>query len=276
MVGGRVGLTSSHRPWGPTLYLFFHAYRNIKSSDGKDRAMRLGCLVAAAVVPIHCFLDVPAHRAPLLWASALLYALSLNPPEAIFGKRIRIAPSLLLGLVLLLVGLRLLGTEWWNLKQPYTTSGRESLRLGAESYANLLDLQESDRFKAFEKRIALASFTEKAVKISPLNHKLYSLGAWLFFLLVIKKIWLSDIIGSRGGWCLFPSRFHCNKRLSYPLIMNGHTKDIWSELITSERTTKRNLKDQEKILSMVVDSAAKTPRLLRQWEDEFHAYQTDH
>lgn len=49
---------------------------------GRDRALRASCLVAAALLPIHGFFDVPVNRLTLVWLSALLFVLSLHIPES--------------------------------------------------------------------------------------------------------------------------------------------------------------------------------------------------
>ena len=55
---------------------FWPALRS--SLHGHARALRLGCLVAAAVLPVHGIGDVPAHHTGLAWAAAWLVALSLR------------------------------------------------------------------------------------------------------------------------------------------------------------------------------------------------------
>jgi hypothetical protein len=47
---------------------------------GRDRALRAACLAAAALLPIHGWIDVPGHRIALALAAAWLFALALHPP----------------------------------------------------------------------------------------------------------------------------------------------------------------------------------------------------
>ncbi|MFM7181512.1 MAG: O-antigen ligase family protein, partial [Verrucomicrobiales bacterium] len=54
---------------------------------GRDRAVRAACLAAAALLPIHGFIDVPGHRIALALAAAWLFSLALHSrPEAEDGS----------------------------------------------------------------------------------------------------------------------------------------------------------------------------------------------
>ena len=46
--------------------------------QGRARALRAGCLAAAAAVPIHGIIDVPGHRMELVWCSLWLVALTIR------------------------------------------------------------------------------------------------------------------------------------------------------------------------------------------------------
>ncbi len=45
---------------------------------GHARALRMGCVVAALVLPVHGFGDVPAHHTALVWVAAWLLAMSVR------------------------------------------------------------------------------------------------------------------------------------------------------------------------------------------------------
>lgn len=47
--------------------------------EGRSRALRAACLVAAAVVAAHGLLDVPGHRVPIAWSAALMLGLAMRP-----------------------------------------------------------------------------------------------------------------------------------------------------------------------------------------------------
>ncbi len=46
--------------------------------NGRDRAVRSACMVAAMIVPIHGIFDVPGHRIVIAWSAAFLFCLCLS------------------------------------------------------------------------------------------------------------------------------------------------------------------------------------------------------
>jgi len=59
---------------GLALALVIPALRSVRR--GRARALRAGLLVAALILPLHGFLDVPGHRFSLLWSAAALLGLA--------------------------------------------------------------------------------------------------------------------------------------------------------------------------------------------------------
>lgn len=106
--------------------------------DGRDRALRAGCLVAAALVPIHGLFDVPGHMISLAWSACLLFALSLHVPS---GETPPPAPRRLpfrvLGLTLTSAGLLLLAAQWAGGPSP-------AIALPATTLATVVRLQVED------------------------------------------------------------------------------------------------------------------------------------
>lgn len=94
--------------------LLFTVWRTLTAGRGRLLWMvRMTCLAAALLVPLHGLFDVPGHRLPLLWAATLLAALAwrpgaaLAPPGALCRWGFRMA-----GLATLLAGGWLVAAEW--------------------------------------------------------------------------------------------------------------------------------------------------------------------
>jgi O-antigen ligase len=87
--------------------------------NGRERALRSACWVAALLVPIHGFFDVPGHRITLAWSAVFLFALSLHAPPA-DASRVppKAWPFRLVALVLLLVSAFLIRAQWGGGPQP--------------------------------------------------------------------------------------------------------------------------------------------------------------
>ena len=95
---------------------------------GRDRALRAACLVAAMLVPIHGFFDVPGHRITLALSAVFLFVLSLHPPTSetplTTPRRWR---SRLLGLCLLAISVLLMRAQWFGGRQPAHTTASHAL-----------------------------------------------------------------------------------------------------------------------------------------------------
>ena len=112
--------------------VFFMAFRAAR--QGRSRALRVACLVAAMLLGLHGFIDIPGHRSGLVLVAALLLAISLRPLEQ--GTTRGTAPPSRLGrigwkvagLPLGLLGLLLLGAQmsgWPVLPSVIASSERQ-------------------------------------------------------------------------------------------------------------------------------------------------------
>jgi len=164
--------------------------------SGRARFLRTGSLVAALLLCLHGIFDVPGHRVGLMWAAALLAAMSLRTPEE--GNSVAAAPPSrtsrriwrCLGGLLVLAGGGLLISQWTG--SPVLPSVR-SLRWMEETKA----LYDADR-AAYDRAQAdgqdyqppsgqdpLESAMERvgrALRISPLDpHRHFVLGVLALF-----------------------------------------------------------------------------------------------
>lgn len=159
--------------------LFLKGLANIKKQRHRDRALRLGCLVAAALVPLHGVFDVPAHRPSLFLAALFLFVLSQNPVERESeSKRVWRWPSMVLAVFLVSVGVRLLGSSWFGWTPPHLVNSGDQLAEGASLYHQASDLQNPlPPFQALALRKEISKLAESSVKDAPLDGRFYRLSA---------------------------------------------------------------------------------------------------
>ena len=178
LVASEHGIPAALLLLGVVVWLFVRGYRNIRRPGARDRAMRFGFLVAAALVPIHGFFDVPAHRPYLMMASLLLYALSQNPPafpEGEDNRRSRL-PSLLGGAFLLGSALLLLGGPALGLRPPLPSQSKEQLAKGTALYDRVSDRRDPlEPFEALKVRAEIRELASEALVEAPLNPRFYRL-----------------------------------------------------------------------------------------------------
>lgn len=161
------------------VFLFVKGAANIKKPGHRDRALRFGCLVAAALLPLHSLFDVPAHRPSLLIASLFLFVLSQNPSEGEEGKSPRLPrwPSMTLAAFLLACGVPLLGSFWFGWNPPVVVRSEERLAEGASWYERVADLQDPlPPFEALALRQEIVSLAEGSMEEAPLDGRLYRLA----------------------------------------------------------------------------------------------------
>lgn len=65
--------------------LYLYIITAIRIRNSRDRALRTGCLVASALLPLHGLMDVPAHRPALLLTAILLFLIS-RPSSSVAGR----------------------------------------------------------------------------------------------------------------------------------------------------------------------------------------------
>ncbi len=154
---------------------------------GRGRALRVGCTLAALVVPLHGVIDVPGHRVGLAWAAAWLMGLVFRPPV----DEVRRAwgwPWRVVGLAVLAGGGWLIWAEWFGgpalasvrvarhlatVKQLYAADRADVARAQAEGKVFQPAPGEPDRLE-----LALGE-VDKAIALTPLDGDLHHTRAAL-------------------------------------------------------------------------------------------------
>jgi hypothetical protein len=178
-LAAELGIPAAACVLGLVVFLFVRGAKNIKKANHRDRALRIGCLVAAALVPLHGIFDVPAHRPALFLAALLLYALSQNPVarESEPTKFSRWS-SLALALLLIAVGVRLLGASWFGWPPSHIVKSQERLAEGVAIYGRVSDLNNlPSPFESLELRKQIDRLAERSTPDAPLDGRLYRLSA---------------------------------------------------------------------------------------------------
>ena len=178
-LAAELGIPAAACVLGLVVFLFVRGAKNIKKANHRDRALRIGCLVAAALVPLHGIFDVPAHRPALFLAALLLYALSQNPVarESEPTKFSRWS-SLALALLLIAVGVRLLGASWFGWTPSHIVKSQERLAEGVAIYGRVSDLNNlPSPFESLELRKQIDRLAETSTPDAPLDGRLYRLSA---------------------------------------------------------------------------------------------------
>jgi len=161
---------------GLILVAMVDAWRGL--SNGRSRAIRAGCMVAALVLGFHSLFDVPGHRVPLVWTAALLLGLSRRPAATESRARSRLLFRAG-GVAVLAVGLWLLVGQRIGLPEPVTLRGDRAV-------AAVEELYRSDRVARSESRMPPAdpaedplimalAVLEEALRVLPLDHRLHHL-----------------------------------------------------------------------------------------------------
>lgn len=151
------------------------------SRKGPDKALRAGCLVAAAVPVLHSLVDVPLHRESLLWLTGLLLAIAAPFDGARFVKSTWLwRPA---GLLVLLGGAVLLHGAWTQ--RPVSPVAKAEAAL--TEARRLYRLDQAEASKSAEQNSAEASdhltpaldLLEKAMADQPMDARIRGLHGML-------------------------------------------------------------------------------------------------
>ena len=120
----------------------WQSHRDIR--QGRDRALRAGCLVAAMLVPIHGIFDVPGHRITLAWSAVFLFALSQHPVAASSGSAAgRAWFSRVFAVVLIVATAYLVRVQWFGGSPPAITTAAETIAQTEQLYREDQSLQQT-------------------------------------------------------------------------------------------------------------------------------------
>ncbi|MDC0280856.1 O-antigen ligase family protein [Akkermansiaceae bacterium] len=160
--------------------IYVGGYRNIRKRGNRDRALRFGCLVASAMVPLHSLFDVPAHRPSLLLASLVLFAISQNHQAApeLAPKKWSRALGVVVGLCLMTTSVLFLGATSFGWRKPLIVQSAEDLAQGAELYKKIKE--EANPLNPLQSLPMRKKVLEVAGQITrdvPLDGRLYRLRA---------------------------------------------------------------------------------------------------
>ncbi|MDB4568958.1 O-antigen ligase family protein [Akkermansiaceae bacterium] len=155
-------------------------YRNIRKRGNRDRALRFGCLVASAMVPLHSLFDVPAHRPSLLLASLVLFVISQNHQAApeLAPKKWSRALGVVVGLCLITTSALFLGASSFGWRKPLIVQSAEDLAQGAELYKKTKEeFNPLNPLQSLQMRKEVVEVAGQITRDVPLDGRLYRLRA---------------------------------------------------------------------------------------------------
>ncbi len=106
--------------------------------NGRDRAVRAGCLAAALLVPLHGLFDVPGHRITLALGAAFLFALSLRTEV---GKPFSKWSSRVVATGIITIAAFLIVAQWFGGPPPALAAADTALAQARQLYAEDRALQ---------------------------------------------------------------------------------------------------------------------------------------
>ena len=152
---------------------------------GHARALRTGCVVAALVLPVHGFGDVPSHHTALVWVAAWLVAMGLRGRKLVRAGRVERLVFRVLGMGVMVAG----GMVVWADRTGYPPVARaleaktavdvdvlfrEDLRRQEEARAagktELEDLGAADPLEVAKTRV------NEALRVAPMSAHLHGLA----------------------------------------------------------------------------------------------------
>ena len=157
---------------------------------GSDRALRAACLVAACLVPIHGFFDVPGHRITLAWSAVFLFTLSLQPPHCDLSISIpRLWLSRVLAMCLLAISIFLIHAQWLGGRQPALATASHALARAQQLYREDQALQQAAESEgrdyqpdpAEDKLEQALAILDLATRTAPLDRNIRRQQAFLAF-----------------------------------------------------------------------------------------------
>ncbi|MDB4447311.1 O-antigen ligase family protein [Akkermansiaceae bacterium] len=158
--------------------IYVGGYRNIRKRGNRNRALRFGCLVASAIVPLHSLFDVPAHRPSLLLASLVLFVISQNHKAApeLAPKKWSRALGVVVGLCLMTTGILFLGASSFGWRKPLIVQSVEDLAQGAELNKKIKEeFNPLNPLQSLQMRKEAVEMAGQIMKDVPLDGRLYRL-----------------------------------------------------------------------------------------------------
>ena len=162
------------------ILIYVGGYRNIRKRGNRDRALRFGCLVASAIVPLHSLFDVPAHRPSLLLASLVLFVISQNHQAApeLAPKKWSRALGVVVGLCLITTSVLFLGATSFGWRKPLIVQSAEDLAQGAELYKKIKEeFNPLNPMQSLQMRKEAVEVSGQITRDLPLDGRLYRLRA---------------------------------------------------------------------------------------------------
>lgn len=195
---------------------------------GRARALRTGCLLGAAVVPLHGIFDVPGHRMELVWPACLLLAISLRTTG--FGPASRLTRWFyrFAGMGVAAAGLYLVIAQWHGGNPPATlVPGRAVEQVGAvfaeEAAEEKAAAERNQTLTGSEERYQKClTVLDEALKVAPMDAQLHGLRGTIATLLagrekeadrsftiqrMLDPTWVAIAFHQAAAWASFdPSR----------------------------------------------------------------------
>ena len=160
------------------IFFYYQGYRNIKKRGNRERALRLGCLIASVLVPLHSLFDVPGHRPTLFLVAIVLYVISQNhePDPTRGSSRVGSLAGRIGGGFVMLAGVFLVGSSWFGWGKPIAVAYEEELAEGAALYERIKK-EESPMspLKTLSMRKDLKNQTNATLEKVPLEGRLHRL-----------------------------------------------------------------------------------------------------
>jgi len=160
------------------ILIYVGGYRNIRKRGNRDRALRFGCLVASAIVPLHSLFDVPAHRPSLFLASLVLFVISQNHQAApeLAPKKWSRALGVVVGLCLMITSVLFLGASSFGWRKPLIVQSAEDLAQGAELYKKTKEeFNPLNPLQSLQTRKEVVEIVGQMTRDVPLDGRLYRL-----------------------------------------------------------------------------------------------------